>query len=101
PTGLYAPGVTFNGPVYLGDISASETASPVMVLGGTRHETWVTGGDLQQPNGQPLKAGGLTRLKFMAGSDSHGRPIPAKANRAVIVQSGRDMTGELVQNPPP
>jgi hypothetical protein len=98
-TGLYAPGVTFNGPVYVGDISATEAASPVLVMAAARGETLITGGDLLQLNTQRLTTSGLTRLRFAPGSDSHGRALAAKANRAIIYQAGRDVTNELVVNP--
>lgn len=98
-TGIYAPGVTFTGPVYVGDISASDTATPVLLLGGATNNTWVAGGDLLQTNGQPVKVSGITQLKFMAGTDSHGNLLSAKANRASLQQNGTDVTAQIVVNP--
>ena len=100
-TGIYAPGVTFTGPVYVGDISASAQATPVLVLGGATNNTWVTGGALLQTNGQPVRVSGITQLKFMAGSDSGGNLTAAKTNRAVLLQGGTDVTAQLVVNPGP
>ena len=98
-TGIYAPGVTFTGPVYVGDISASDTATPVLLLGGATNNTWATGGDLLQTNGLPVKVSGITQLKFMAGTDSHGNLLSAKANRASLQQNGTDVTAQIVVNP--
>ena len=100
-TGIYAPGVTFNGPVYLGDINASNTATPVLLIGGTTNNTGITGGDLKQANGQPVKVSGLTQLKFMAGSDSNGNLQPATDNQATLLQGGTDVTAQVVVNPSP
>jgi hypothetical protein len=100
-TGLYAPGVTFTGPVYVGDISAFNSATPVLMIGGATGNTWITGGDLLQANSQPVKVSGLTQLKFMAGTDSHGNGLTAKTNRAVLQQNGTDVTSQIVVNPSP
>jgi poly(3-hydroxybutyrate) depolymerase len=100
-TGLYAPGVTFTGPVYIGNLSAFAAAIPVLVLGGATGDTWITGGDLLQGNGQPVKVSGITQLKFMAGTDSNGNVLSAKANRATFQQDGTDVTSQVVVNPGP
>jgi len=97
-TGVYAPGVAFSGPVFVGDLSASDAATPVIILGSAA-DTRITGGDLLQANGQPVKVAGITQLKFTAGSDSHGNTLSAKANRAVLQQNGSDVTAQLVVNP--
>src|SRR5690606_807674 len=49
-TGVFAPGVDFTGPVYVGDITAFDTATPVLVLGAVTDAS-ITGGDLLQDNG--------------------------------------------------
>ena len=100
-TGIYAPGVQFTGPVYVGDISAFDAATGVLVLGGATGNTWVTGGDFAQANGRAVQVSGLTQLKFTNGSDSHGNPIPAKTNQAALQQNGVDVTAQIVVNPTP
>ena len=104
-TGVYAPSVQFGGPVYVGNIDATGTASPVLVLGGVIGEgigkTWITGGDLLQANGQPVQMGGVTQLKFMPGQDSGGNLLPAQTNKAVLQQGGGDVTSAIVVNPGP
>jgi hypothetical protein len=99
-TGIYAPGVQFVGPVYVSDINASDVASAVFVIGSSP-DTRITGGDLLQANGQPMQVGGITQLKFTAGTDSNGKPLSAKNNRAVLQQNGADVTGQIVVNPTP
>jgi hypothetical protein len=98
-TGLYAPGVQFTGPVFLGDVSASGTAKPVVLLGSAQDRTWITGGSMEQLNGQPVQVSGLTRLEFKAGQDSHGRALTAQTNQAVFKQNGSDVTAQIVVNP--
>jgi len=100
-TGIYAPGVQFTGPVYIGDVTASGTAIPVIVLGSATNNTWITGGDLTQTNGKPVQVSGLTQLKFMAGSNSGGTLLPAQTNRAILEQNGQDVTAQIVVNPTP
>lgn len=98
-TGLYAPGVEFVGPVYLGDVNAFDSATPVILLGGDSGDTRITGGDLFQQNGAPVQVGGLTKLKFTNGTDSHGNMLPAQSNKAVLRQEGKDVTASVVVNP--
>ncbi|HVS50888.1 MAG TPA: immunoglobulin domain-containing protein [Opitutaceae bacterium] len=100
-TGLYAPGVQFVGPVYLGDISAFDAATPVLMLGSATNNTWITGGDFLQANGRPVQVSGLTQLKFTNGTDSHGNALSAKTNQAVLQQNGTDVTAQIVLNPSP
>lgn len=97
-TGLYAPGVAFDGPVYLGNVGAFDAARPVLVVGAAS-EVRITGGDLLQPNGEPVQVRGIGRLRFTAGSDSHGRALAAQTNRAVLQESGIDVTAQIVVNP--
>lgn len=82
-TGLYAPGVVFTGPVYVGNIDAFDTATPVLVLDGAA-DLRITGGDLHQTNGQPVRIGQLLPRNFTAGTTSHGDPLPAQPNRATF-----------------
>jgi hypothetical protein len=97
-TGVYAPGVAFQGPVFVGDISAFDTATPVLVL-GSASDTRVTGGDMTQANGQAVTVSGVTQLKFTPGSDSHGHLFAAQANKAVYKQDGVEVTAQIVVNP--
>jgi hypothetical protein len=97
-TGVYAPGVTFFGPVYVGDIVASADATPVLRLGSASN-TRITGGDLLQDNGAAVQISGITQLVFAAGSDSHGNSLPAQRNRAVLTQGGVDVTAQVAVNP--
>jgi sugar lactone lactonase YvrE len=97
-TGLYAPGVVFEGPVYVGNISAFDDAMPVFELGYAA-DARITGGDLFQTNGQPVQVGGVKQLQFTAGSDSHDNLIARKTNRAVLVKNREDVTSALVVYP--
>jgi hypothetical protein len=101
-SGVFAPGVQFTGPVYIGNIYATNPATPVIVIGSSP-DTRIAGGDLLQSVGHAVQVAGITQLKFTAGVDSHGRPSPAKANRAVLIlrSDGSDVTNAIVVNPPP
>lgn len=97
-TGVYAPNVRFTGPVRVGDISAFDDAQPVLLLGSAT-DVRVTGGDLHQDNGEAVQVSGMEELRFVAGSDSHGRALAARQNRAVLMQNGQDVTSKIVVNP--
>jgi hypothetical protein len=97
-TGLLAPGVQFTGPVWVGNINAMETATPQLVI-GSGADVRVTGGDLLQTNGQPVRVSGITQLKFTAGSNSHGALFAAQANKGRLEQNGVDVTTQIVVNP--
>jgi hypothetical protein len=97
-TGIYAPGVWFAGPVYVGNITAFADAQPVLIL-GSAGDVRITGGDLSQENGKPVQVRGVAQLKFTDGIDSHGRELRAQRNRAVLHQNGQDVTAQLVVNP--
>ncbi|MEO5961772.1 MAG: glycoside hydrolase family 43 C-terminal domain-containing protein [Opitutaceae bacterium] len=101
-TGVYAPGVQFSGPVNIGNVSASDSATPMIVIGGAAGGTRIAGGDLLQPNGQHVVVAGLTALEFVNGTSSHGTLSAARANRARLRlhQSGADVTDQIVVNPP-
>lgn len=98
-TGVYAPGVQFTGPVYVGDIDAFDDAEPVLVLGSAQGDTWITGGNLAQTNAKPVRVSGLTQLKFVAGATSHGTALPAQANQARLERDGVDVTAQIVVGP--
>jgi hypothetical protein len=97
-TGVYAPGVQFTGPVFVGDINASETAVPQIIL-GSASDVRITGGDLLQTNSAAVRVSGITQLKFAAGSNSHGTLFPAQANQARLEENGVDVTARIVVNP--
>ncbi len=99
-TGIYAPGVQFTGPVYVGDINASDVATPVLLL-GSASDTRITGGDLLQSNSRPVKVSGISQLAFTAGTTSHGKLLPAQINQAHLEQNGADVTSQIVANPSP
>lgn len=98
-TGVYAPGVQFTGPVYVGDINAFDAATPYLALGSATGETQINGGDLAQTNGRAVQVSGLTQLRFVAGTTSHGGALAAKANQARLEQNGTDVTATIVVNP--
>lgn len=99
-TGIEAPEIQFAGPVYVGDISASDDATPVLRIGAAA-EVRITGGDLLQANGQPLQISGITELRFTSGTTSHGTVLPAQTNRAQLEQDGRDITLQIAALPTP
>lgn len=106
-TGVYAPGVQFNGPVYVHDIDARDTATPVLMIGSATGNTWITGGNLEQTNDRAVQVSGLTQLHFKDGVTSHyvaAAPLPAEyftaqANQARLEQDGVDVTATTVVNP--
>jgi hypothetical protein len=98
-TGVYAPGVHFTGPVYVGDIDAQDDATPVLILGGADDLTLVTGGSLEQDNHAAVQVSGLTKLEFRDGTTSGGTLLPAQANKARLEQDGVDITDLVVVNP--
>jgi hypothetical protein len=100
-TGIYAPDVAVTGPVYLGDLSAFDSATPVLRFGSVAGETRVTGGDLYQDNGAPVQISGITKLQFTEGSDSAGRLLAMKSNRAIPQQNGQDITAQVVMGSAP
>lgn len=93
-TGVYAPGVQFIGPVYIGNIAAMGDAAPVINLGSSG-SVLIAGGDLWQPNSQPVQVEGIGQITLGAGTDSNGNVLPAKSNRALLTQNGIDVTAQL------
>ena len=94
-TGIYAPGVRFNGPVFVSDIDGANTANADLILGSVT-DARVTGGDLFQDNGGAVEVSGMTRLQFTAGTSSGGMLLPAQANRGVLMTNGAVVTSQLV-----
>ena len=97
-TGLYAPGVAFSGPVFIGDLGAQDAAIPVLLL-GSAGDVRITGGDLLQANDAAVQVSGFNRLQFVAGENSHGVALPAQGNRARLERDGEDVTASLVTGP--
>lgn len=99
-TGIYAPGIAFTGPVFVGDINATDNAVPVFVIGSSS-DTRITGGDLLQTNSQAVRVSGLTQLKFTAGIDANGNALSAKTNKGVLKDkdTNTDVTAQVVVNP--
>ncbi|HVU22636.1 MAG TPA: endo-1,4-beta-xylanase [Opitutus sp.] len=97
-TGVYAPGVAFAGPVFVGDLDARENATPVIVVGST-DDARITGGSLHQTNDAHVLVHGLQQLKFTAGGDSGGHLISAQNNQAVLEEDGVDVTSKIVVDP--
>jgi len=96
-TGVYAPGVAFDGPVYIGNITAFETAVPVIRL-GSANDARITGGSLLQDNNEPVRVSGIKELKFVAGSTSGGVIVSAQANQAQFEEDGMSVTSQIVVN---
>jgi hypothetical protein len=94
-TGIYAPGVHFNGPVYVCEITATEEAIPVLMLGSAT-DTKIAGGDLLQTNGRAVQVSGLTQLRFVSGMTSAGQELPALACRGRLEENGQDVTARVV-----
>lgn len=99
-TGIYAPGVQFVGPVFVGDINAFDAAVPMLVLGSSI-DTRITGGDLLQSNAQAVTVSGLTQLVFSDGTSSHGVLAPATPIKGSLVQNGITVTSQIAVLAPP
>ena len=98
--GLWAPGVDFAGPVYLHNLSAADAADPVLVTGSiATGSIGITGGDMAQPNGRPVRIGSVARIEMRAGETSHAVPQPAQLNRAAYERNGQDVTAAIVVDP--
>lgn len=93
-TGIFAPRVHFYGPVYLCEITATEDATPMLLL-GSASDTRITGGDLLQTNGRAVQVSGLTQLRFTAGSTSDGQILPALACRGRLEDNSHDVTAQV------
>lgn len=94
-TGLFAPGVQFTGPVYLGDISAIDAATPHLSLASTP-DLRVAGGSLAQINGAAVRVSELVPCAFTDGTTSHGWTLPAMTNQARFEKDGLDVTSLIV-----
>ncbi|MEO5961169.1 MAG: peptidylprolyl isomerase [Opitutaceae bacterium] len=94
-TGVFAPGVKFSGPVFVGDIAATADGTPTIMLGNAS-DVRITGGDLQPGNGRAVQVDGMTKLQMAAGTNSHGVGLAAQPLRARLERSGIDVTDQLV-----
>lgn len=96
--GISAPGVEFVGPVFVGDITASETGNPMLLLGSSS-QTRITGGNLWQANGRAVQVSGVSRLEFVDGMTSRGTLLPAQIDQSRLEENGVDVTVQIVVNP--
>lgn len=97
-TGIYAPQVKFTGPVYVGDIQASDSAQPFLAIGSSP-DVRVTGGDLAQPNNRMVQVSGIETVRFVDGTTSNGDVLPARTNQGHLEQNGSDATAQIAVNP--
>lgn len=100
--GLVATGVNFTGPIVIGDIDASGTASPKLLTGtvagltGFPGEIRIAGGDLLQTNGRAIEFGTATAVRMGAGTNAHGVSLPAKTVAGRLERNGQDVTSTVV-----
>ena len=97
-TGVYAPGVEFAGPINIGEVTAFDSATPVLVFGNAGTVN-ITGGNLEQDNGSPVTVSGITQVQFVDGQTSQGVTLPAQPNQGVLTESGVNVTSQIVVNP--
>jgi hypothetical protein len=100
-TGIYAPGVTFSsgGRVFLHDLGARGSATPVVRLGGAT-DVRITGGDLKQDNNASIVVSGMAQIRMAAGTDSHGNALAARTNQGRLVDlAGADVTATTITGP--
>ena len=100
-TGLYAPDLQFTGPVYVHNVSASDTAAPVLLTGpiGAPTRVGITGGDLLQPNAAAIAFGDAEGVSMLAGTTSHSVLQPAQANQGTFQRFGQPVESGFVQGP--
>lgn len=97
-TGLFAPGIQFAGPVYIGDINGFDTSTAVIITGAVG-DAQITGGSLAQSNGRPVQVSGLTQLKFVNGTTSHSVVLPAQLIQGQLLDNGIDVTAAVASSP--
>ncbi|HVU24849.1 MAG TPA: immunoglobulin domain-containing protein [Opitutus sp.] len=100
--GIYAPGVDFLGPVYVGDIDAMGDATPYLVIGSIANASRVgiTGGNLHQDNARPVHIAGFSQLHFQAGTKSDGTLLQSQSVDGVLVNNaGSDVTSTVALPP--
>src|ERR1051326_8149569 len=69
--GIRAPGVKFRGPVFVGEITASDEAVPILLIGSAT-DVRITGGNLRQLNAHLVQIGGISRAEIGGGWNSGG-----------------------------
>jgi len=84
--------------VRIGNISALDRATPVLVLGNAEMVS-VHGGNLFQENGQAIETRGLSIVAMLPGVTSHNIPNPAQMNAGVLQRDGQDITASAIRNP--
>jgi hypothetical protein len=99
-TGIFAPNVAFDGGVTVSDITASDNATPVLLFSQAR-EVRIAGGSLAQSNQQPVQVGMFSRVQFIDGTASSGRPLPAQTIQGRLDQNGRDVTTTMTSSATP
>jgi len=96
-TGLYAPNVEFER-IYVGDVSASDSATPTFTV-RVSHATEIKGGDFLQLNSHWVEVGSMTVIHFEAGTKSDGTYQPAKHDLARFEWDGTDTTERTIVSP--
>jgi hypothetical protein len=95
-TGVYAPAIKIPGPVYVGDICAADSATPVLQA-ATIWDARVAGGDLYQLNGRPVAVNGMTELQFTDNVTSSGQPQAEQPNLGKLESFGHDVTETITR----
>lgn len=89
--GILAPNVEFTQGITLGDISAANEATPVLLVGAASNVR-VAGGDLLQANNLAVQVSGISQLRFVNGTTSHNELLPAQTIRGRLEENGADVT---------
>jgi hypothetical protein len=103
--GLVAAGVNFTGPIVIGDIDASGTASPKLLTGtvagltGFAGEIRIAGGDLLQTNSRAIEFGTATAVRMGAGTNAHGVALSVKPVAGRLERNGQNVTASVVVGP--
>lgn len=99
--GIYADHVHVQNLVRIHDITAFDDAVPYLQFGVNSRfrSVQVTGGDLYQPNGQPIRIKGFEEIIGIAGVSIPGKPWPIGPNLARYERDGLDVTDQIVVPP--
>ncbi|MEO5959228.1 MAG: hypothetical protein ABIZ49_07590, partial [Opitutaceae bacterium] len=91
PIGLNAPGIRIGGPVNIHNVTALNSATPLLLTGTIdTGQIGITGGDLFQPNGRAIGFGAAQKVAMLAvaTSTSHNPPSsPAPSSPATATSS--------------
>ncbi len=97
-TGIFADGVSVQGPVTVGDIAAYGNATPFLWFGN--HSGFgslsIAGGDLSQPNGRAIQTTGFQNIVMRAGTTSAGTYLPVQTVVGRVDRNGVDVTRNSV-----